>query len=152
MRNNPILLPAREAFIVNIEQPLIYIGALETNYHSLILDLNNLKILETYTDSTQLEQFGEKGRAGVIIAELKTKTPLLRLEEVLGYFQVPASRHHLKVLIDKKFINRELFLADVKQIEKIEYLEVTQQDILLSPFYKNEWVLGEKYLNIVTKD
>ncbi|WP_146896465.1 hypothetical protein [Adhaeribacter aerolatus] len=118
----------------------------------MILDLNNLKILETYTDSTQLEQFGEKGRAGVIIAELKTKTPLLRLEEVLGYFQVPASRHHLKVLIDKKFINRELFLADVKQIEKIEYLEVTQQDILLSPFYKNEWVLGEKYLNIVTKD
>ncbi|MGV3589597.1 MAG: hypothetical protein ACO1OF_21500 [Adhaeribacter sp.] len=137
---------------MDIEQPLIFIGTLETSYNSLILDLNNLKILETYTDWIQLEQFGEKGRAGVIIAELKNQTPLLRLEEVLDYFQVPASRRHLKVLIDKKFIDRELFLADVKQIKIIEYLEVTQQDILLSPFYKNEWVLGEKYLNLVTKD
>ena len=45
-----------------------------------------------------------------------------------------------------------MFLADINQITKIEMLKVTQQDIILSPVYNNQWVLGDKYLNIVTID
>jgi len=143
---------SRESVSIKVDQPLIFIGTLETNYSSLILAEDHLKILEVYTDSTQLGHFGKKGKNGVIIAALKTPTPLLRLEEVLDYFKVAASERHLKVAIDKKFIDTNLFLADINQIQGIELLQVTQQDILLSPMYHNDWVLGDKYLNIVTKD
>lgn len=146
------ILRNKEAIIVEINQPLLFIGNLETKYGSLFIDEDNLRILETYTDSTRLQHFGEKGKDGVIIAELKNKIPLFRLPEVLDYFQVPTANRHLKVLVDKKFIHADLFLADIKQISKIETLEVTHQDILLSPVYNHKWVLGEKYLNIVTKD
>ena len=148
--NNTNILRSPEAIIVEINQPLLYIGNLETQYGSLFIDEDNLKIIETYTDSVQLQHFGEKGEDGVIIAELKNKVPLFRLEEVLDHFKVPTANRHLKVLVDKRFINADLFLADIKQFSKIEMLEVTQQDILLSPVYNSKWVLGEKYLNLVT--
>ena len=151
-RSRSDILRSRESVSIKVDQPLIFIGTLETNYSSLIVAEDNLKILEVYTDSTQLGHFGEKGKDGVIIATLKAPTPLLRLEEVLDYFKVTASDRHLKVAIDKKFIDPNLFLADISQIKEIELLQVTQQDILLSPMYYNDWVLGDKYLNIITKD
>jgi hypothetical protein len=150
--NKPDIPRNQEAIIVEINQPLLFIGNLETKYGSLFIDEDNLRILETYTDSTQLVHFGEKGKDGVIVAELKNKVPLFRLGEVLDHFHVPTANRHLKVLVDKKFINAELFLADIKLFSRIELLEVTQQDILLSPVYNSHWVLGEKYLNIVIID
>jgi len=152
VRSRSDILRTRESISIKVDQPLIFIGTLETNYSSLLIAEDNLKILEVYTDSTRLGHFGKKGKDGVIIAALKTPTPLLRLEEVLDYFKVAASDRHLKVTIDKKFIDTNLFLADINQIKGIELLQVTQQDILLSPMYHNDWVLGDKYLNIITKD
>ena len=145
------ILRTRESISVNIDEPLIFIDALETNYSSLIIAEDNLKILEVYTDSARLGYFGEKGKNGVMIAALENPTPLLRLEEVLDYYKVAASDRHLKVAIDQKFINPGLFLADINLIKNIEILQVTQQDILLSPRYHHGWVLGDKYLNIITK-
>jgi len=152
VRNKADILRSRESVSIRIDQPLIFIDVFETNYSSLILAEDNLEILEVYTDSMRLGHFGEKGKNGVIIAALKTPVPLLRLEEVLDYYKIAASDRHLKVAIDKKFINPDLFLADLNQIKEVELLQVTQQDILLSPIYHHEWVLGDKYLNIITKD
>ena len=78
-----------------MKQPLLFIGNLETKYGSLFIDEDNLRILETYTDSTQLQHFGEKGKDGVVIAELKNKVPLFRLEEVLDHYHVPAANRHV---------------------------------------------------------
>jgi hypothetical protein len=145
------ILLSREPFIVEIKQPLLFIGSLETSYNALIMDEENLRILRAFPDSTALDYFGEKGKDGVVIAELKANIALFRIEETLDHFKVPDINRNLKILIDKRLVHRDLFLADIKRIEKIELFEVTQQDILLSPFY-NTWTLGEKYLNIVTKE
>ncbi|MDB5262030.1 MAG: hypothetical protein JWQ14_1311 [Adhaeribacter sp.] len=129
--------------------PLIVIGAYETNAPSLLLEPENLRVLLTYKEPWELKYFGHKGNHGVVVAELKTPIPLLRLDEVLDYFKVRAPNRQLKVLVDKKIINPELFLADVKKILKIEIFEVSQEDVMLSLVY-NQWVKGDKYLNIIT--
>ncbi len=139
-------------FITKTEQPLLFIGNLETKQSSLILDQENLKILEIYPDSVSVKHFGEKGRDGVIVAELKNKIPLFRLEETLDYFKIPASQRTYKVLVNKRFINPDFFLADVKKIIRLETYVATQADIQLSPFYHHGWELGETYLNIITKE
>ncbi|PSR54207.1 hypothetical protein AHMF7605_12080 [Adhaeribacter arboris] len=135
------------------DYPLILIGTLETNAPSLIMDSKNLLIVRRFQDPSEIKFFGDKGVNGVLVAELKEKVPLLRLEEVLDYFEVPQNVRYLKVLVDKNLINPELFLADVKKIKKIEVLEVTEQEVLLNLFY-NHWakVKGEKYLNIITAE
>jgi hypothetical protein len=111
----------------------------------LIIDPNNLKIVKTYTDPQELKAFGEKGKNGVILAELIHKTPLLKLEEVLAYFKVPAENRTLKVLVDNTLVNPSLFLADVEAIKEIE---VTEQDLTAPVRYS--WNKDEKFLNIVT--
>ena len=106
----------------------------------------NLKILKTYKDSLELVPFGEKGRGGVIVAALKTKTALWRLPKVLEYFKIPAQNQKLKVLVNKTSINPNLFLADVEKIERIEVIKQEASDPVLFSFNKNE-----EYLNIITK-
>lgn len=131
--------------IVKIKQPLVIIGTLETNYNSLVIDPANLRIIKTYQDSLQLAAFGEKGKEGVVLAEIKNKIPLLRLEEVLDYYKIPAPNRTLKVMVNKALINSDLFLADVQRIEKIEKIK---QD-LAAPF-RYSFDKDEEYLNIVT--
>ena len=131
--------------IIKSKQPLVIIGSLETNYSSLIIAPDNLKIIKTYTDSLDLVPFGEKGKDGVVLAQLKDKTPLLSLEDVLDYYKVPAQDRTLKVLVNKAGINPDLFLADVKRIEKIEKIK---QDI--TSVMRYSWNKDEQYLNIVT--
>ncbi|GEO03123.1 hypothetical protein AAE02nite_07870 [Adhaeribacter aerolatus] len=121
------------------------IGALETDYHSLIIDRSNLEIIKTYEDSLELVPFGEKGKDGIILARLKTNTPLLRLDEVLDYYKVPASDLRLKVLVDKRGVNPDLFLADVKRIKSIQK---TKQD--LTSVMRYSFNPDEEYLNIET--
>ncbi|KAA5549048.1 hypothetical protein F0145_00130 [Adhaeribacter rhizoryzae] len=132
--------------IVTVKQPLIIIGSLETNHHSLILDRSNLKIIKTYTDSLELVPFGEKGQGGIILAQLQTNIPLLRLDEVLDYYKIPASDRTLKVMVDNNLVNPDLFLADVSRIIKIEK---TKQAIT-SPFLYS-LNKDEEYLNIITQ-
>ncbi|MDB5263737.1 MAG: hypothetical protein JWQ14_3020 [Adhaeribacter sp.] len=138
-------VPFTKIGIVEIKQPLLIIGTLETDYNSLVIDTENLKIIKTYKDSLELIPFGEKGRNGIVLATLKTKTPLLRLEEVLDYYKIPAQDRNLKVLVNKRMINPALFLADVKRIERIER---TKQDINSTIRYS--FNNTEEYLNIVT--
>jgi len=135
-----------KTIIVTVKQPLIIIGSLETNHHSLIMDQRNLKIIKTYTDSLELVPFGEKGQGGIILAQLKTNIPLLRLDEVLDYYKIPAADRTLKVMVDNSLIDPDLFLADFARIIKIEK---TKQAIT-SPFLYS-LNKDEEYLNIVTQ-
>ncbi|QMU29180.1 hypothetical protein [Adhaeribacter radiodurans] len=145
--------PVGGSLKIERDHPLILIGTLETNAPSLILNPENLLIVKTYQEPNDLKFFGDKGVNGVLIGELKEKTPLLRLDEVLDYFEVPVTDRYLKVLVDKNLVDPALFLADVKRIKKIEVLEVTEQEVLLNLVY-NHWakVKGEKYLNIITQE
>ncbi|MGV3588711.1 MAG: hypothetical protein ACO1OF_17030 [Adhaeribacter sp.] len=135
-----------KTIIVTIKQPLIIIGSLETNDYSLIMDRSNLKIIKTYTDSLELVPFGEKGQGGIILAQLQNNIPLLRLDEVLDYYKIPASDRTLKVMVDNNLVNPDLFLADVSAIIKIEK---TKQAIT-SPFLYS-LNKDEEYLNIITQ-
>ncbi|RDC63459.1 hypothetical protein [Adhaeribacter pallidiroseus] len=138
---------------ISRDHPLIIIGSLETNLPSLILDPENLQIVKTYQEPAEIKYFGDKGVNGVLVGELKTKIPLLKLDEVLDYFEIPAANRHLPVMVDRNLVDPNLFLADVHRIKKIEVFEVTQQDVLSSLIY-NHWVevVGEKYLNIITME
>lgn len=134
--------PNQKTQLVKMKQPLIILGSLETNYNNLVIDPANLKIIKTYEDSLELVAFGEKGKDGVVLAQLKNETPLLRLEDALDYYQVPAKDRTLKVLVNKALVNPDLFLAAVKRIERIKQ-DVTS--IMRYSFNKDE-----EYLNIVT--
>lgn len=141
---DPAILYQKTA-IVKLKQPLIEIGHLNTNYNSLIMDPDNLRIIKTYSDSWELLAFNENGKDGVILAELKTKTPLLKLDEVLDYYKVAPDKRNLKVLVDNRPVNPALFLADVNKIKRIE---VTKQDAASPVRYS--WDKDEEFLNIVT--
>jgi hypothetical protein len=138
---------------IDREHPLIIIGSLETNLPSLIMDPENIQIVKTYQEPAEIKYFGDKGVNGVLVGELKTKIPLLKLDEVLDYFEVPPANRHLPIMVDRNLVDPELLLADVHRIKKIEVFEVTQQDVLSSLVY-NHWieVVGEKYLNIITAE
>ena len=141
---NPAIL-YQKTVVVKLKQPLIVIGHLKTNYNSLIMDPDNLRIIKTYSDSLELLSFKDNGKDGVILAELKIKTPLLKLDEVLDYYKVSADKRTLKVLVDNRPVNPGLFLADVKKIKRIE---VTKQDAASPVRYS--WDKDEEFLNIVT--
>ncbi|QNF35151.1 hypothetical protein HUW51_21425 [Adhaeribacter swui] len=143
--------PVGGSLRIEKDHPLILIGSFETNMPSLIMDPENLKILKTYQEPAEIQFFGNKGLNGVIVAELITKIPLLKLEEVLDYYDVPPENRHLPIMIDRNLVDPKLFLADIKKIKKIEVFEVTQQDVLFSLVY-NHWakVVGQKFLNVVT--
>jgi hypothetical protein len=138
---------------IDREHPLIIIGSLETNLPSLIINPENLQIIKTYLEPAEIKYFGDKGVNGVLVAELITKVPLLRIDEVLDYFDVPAANRHLPIMVDRNLVDPKLFLADVHRIKKIEVFEVTRQDVLSNLVY-NHWmeVVGEKYLNIITTE
>ena len=137
--------PYPRTFIATIKQPLLLIGSLETNRYSLVIDPANLEVIKTYTDSVELAAFGEKGRNGIIVARLKNKTPLLRLDEVLDYYKIPPANRTLKVLLNKSLIHPDLFLADVNRIQKVE---IVKQD--LTSVMRYSWDKDELFLNIVT--
>lgn len=147
---NTDLFPRGGTLTHEQDLPLIIIGTLETNASSLVMDQDNLRIVKIYDEPKELKFFGEKGNSGIMVAELKTRIPLLRLDEVLDHYNVPDNNRHLPVLVDKRSINPALFLADVKKIQKLEVFEVTEEDVVLSLVY-NRWTKGDKYLNIVTK-
>ena len=142
--------PVSGTLLKDKDYPLIIIGTFETNTPSLIMNADNLSIIKYYKDPEDLKFFGEKGSSGVLVAELINNIPLFRLEEVIDYFKVAPANRHLPVLVNKNAVNPDLFLADIKLIKKVEVLEVTQEDVLLSLYYNN-LVKGERYLNIVTE-
>jgi hypothetical protein len=127
-------------------EPLLLLGSQETTYSSLLVDPSEIKIVKTYQDSAILASMGYKARNGVVQIELKHKKPLLKLEDVLDYFAVPAQQRQLRVLVNKRPVHPGLFLADVNQIEKIEvYTQDKHHPLRLS------WDAAEQFLNIVTK-
>lgn len=142
-------LPETQAYpktiIATVKQPLLIISTLETNYYSLIIDRRNLQVIKAYSDSLELVPFGEKGQGGIILARLKNNVPLLRLEDVLDYYKIPAADRTLKVMVNNSLVNPNLFLADVSRIIKIEK---AKQDITSPMLYSLN--KDEEYLNIIT--
>ena len=133
--------------IVTVRQPLVIIGTLETTYHNLIIDRDNLEVIKTYKDSLELVPFGEKGKGGIVLARLKKNVPLLRLEEVFDLYKVPAANRTLKIMVNKRLINPALFLADVSAIIKIEKIKQDITNPLLYSLNKDE-----EFLNFVVAE
>jgi len=137
--------PRAKMGFFEIEMPLIVIDSFETNFSSLIIQSENLRILKEYDKPAGLASFGEKGKGGVVIATLKAKCKLLRLPEVLRIFKISDENQKLQVLVNKALVNPNWFLADVNQIERIEIIKQDAFALYLYSFNKEE-----QYLNIVT--
>ncbi|KAA3440660.1 hypothetical protein [Rufibacter hautae] len=130
---------------VQMHEPLLLLGSQETDYASLVVDPKEIVIVKAYRDSAILASMGPAASSGVYLIKLKNKKTLLKLEDVLDYFQVPQEQRHLRILLNKQPLNRSRFLADVKRIIKIDVM--TQDKISL---YRLSWDENEQFLNIVT--
>ena len=143
------VLPSREppkfaGIRVNTEL-LVLLDAQETTLSALVVDQEDLLIKQIYKDSTLLAPLPGKAKNGILVAELKSKRPLFRLDHVLAYFKVPAEQRSLRVLLNNRLVNPDLLLADITRIDKIE---VTKQD--KTSRVRFGWDENEEYLNIVT--
>ncbi len=127
------------------QAPLLLLENQETSFNSLIVDQEDILVKKTYTDSLLLVSLGEKAKHGVVVAELKSKRPLFRLEHVLDYYKVSAEKRQLRVLVNNKLVDPKLLLADITRIAKVE---VVIQD-KHSPI-RYSWNENEEFLNIVT--
>lgn len=125
-------------------RPLVVIDAKETSMEALILDKNKIQSLSVYKGDKAVEEFGKKGKEGVVVIELKEAVPLVRLPEIFERFKVTEQAKKLTIAIDGKHVpNPELLLADIRQISKVE---VTVYDVTAP----SRWTFDEEYLNIVT--
>ncbi|ALI99211.1 hypothetical protein DC20_09765 [Rufibacter tibetensis] len=140
----PLLL-TRSFAIKSAEEPLLLLGSQETDYSSLLVNPKEIAIIKIYKDSAILAPLGHKAKNGVIAIELKNKKTLLKLTDVLDYFQVPEPHRQLRVLVNKHPVNSERFLADIKRIEKVEVIGQDKEN----PFGLS-WDANEQFLNIVT--
>ncbi|WP_210489580.1 hypothetical protein [Rufibacter aurantiacus] len=130
---------------VQMYEPLLLLGSQETDYASLVVDPKEIIVVKAFRDSAVLASMGPAASSGVYLIKLKNKKTLLKLEDVLDYFQVPQEQRHLRILLNKQPFNKNRFLADVKRIIRIEVM--TQDKV--SP-YRLSWDEHEQFLNIVT--
>ncbi|MBC3540549.1 hypothetical protein ACFSC6_11725 [Rufibacter sediminis] len=142
----PVLTPPPMLGVVSMSStPLLLLGSQETSYGSLLVDPKEIIVVQVYKDSAVLAEMGRKAQNGVVQITLKNKKPLLKLEDVLDYFEVPPAQRQLRVLVNKHPVNSAHFLADLKRIAKVEV--ITQDKI--TP-YRLSWDENEQFLNIVT--
>ncbi|RDV12997.1 hypothetical protein DXT99_21705 [Pontibacter diazotrophicus] len=128
----------------DVARPLVVIGSQETTSDALILDPTNIQHLNVYKGEKAVEKFGDKGKEGVVVVELKETVPLARLPEIFEQFNVSKKGQTLTVAIDGKHVSEpELLLADLRQIKKVE---VKPFDVTAP----SRWTFDEEYLNIVT--
>ncbi|WP_205503545.1 hypothetical protein [Rufibacter psychrotolerans] len=140
--------PITRTGLVTVDNsPLLLLGAQETDYASLVVDPKEIKVVQAYRDSAILAPLGAKARHGVLVIALKSPKTLLKLDDVLDYFQVPADQRHLRVLLNKRPVNRTRFLADVARIQKVEVIQLEKT----SPV-RFSWNENEQFLNLVTAD
>ena len=124
--------------------PLIMVGSQETAPDAVILNPDKIQSMEVLKGEKAVERFGEKGKEGVVVMELKEEVSLARLPEVFERFAITAQQQKLTVAINGKHVAYpELLLADLRQIKKVE---VKGYDVT-SPY---RWTFDEEYLNIVT--
>ncbi|AKQ47252.1 hypothetical protein TH63_18990 [Rufibacter radiotolerans] len=126
--------------------PLLILGAQETDYASLVVDPKDITVVKAYQDSAILAAMGPKARYGVLVIELKNKKPLLKLEDVFDYFEVPAAHRHLQVLVNQRPITHSRFLAHLHKIEKVEVIQIDKAHPI-----RISWDENAQFLNIVTK-
>ncbi|MFB9863251.1 hypothetical protein [Rufibacter immobilis] len=127
------------------QEPLLLLGNQETDYASLLVDTKEIKVLQVYKDSTMLAGMGPKAKNGVAVIELTHKRPLLKLNDVLDRFKVPAQQRKLRVLVNKNLVNEKRFLADVNYIAKVEVIKLDSTHPI-----RLGWDENEQFLNIVT--
>ncbi|WP_181306684.1 hypothetical protein [Rufibacter sp. XAAS-G3-1] len=141
----PKPMPRLAVVTTGSHEPLLLLGSQKTDFASMVVDPKEIKVVKAYKDSAILANMGYEARHGVLLIELKSKKPLLNLEHVLDYFEVPPTQRQLRVLLNRQPVNESRFLADVKRIVKIEVITLDK----ISP-YRISWDENEQFLNIVT--
>lgn len=135
----------KTASIYDQPQPLVLVNKQETAPNAIILSPKDIETVEVVKGANALERYGEKGKDGVVIMELKQGLSLVRLEEVYKTFEVPHQQQQLTLAINGKHVkDPTLLLADLRQIERVEVADFE----VASP---TRWSFDEQYLNIVTK-
>jgi hypothetical protein len=133
------------AIIYDQPRPLVLVNEQETTTNAIILNPGDIDAVEVVKGANALERYGEKGKDGVIIMNLKQDLPLVRLQEVYKAFAVPEQQQQLTLAINGKHVkDPALLLADLRQIKKVEVADFE----VASP---TRWSFDEQYLNIITK-
>lgn len=126
--------------------PFVMINSQETAMGAFIVAPEQIATVEVLKEQEAVMRFGDKAKEGAIIIKLKQDVPFARVQAVYDFFQIPQDQQQLKLTINDQLItNKELLLADMQLIEKLELK--TQDVTATSRFSFDE---DTPYLNIVT--
>lgn len=140
-------MPNKAAF--QADPSLVLINGQETTFKTLIL--SDEKIAETNVHkkgTPEARKHDPKGEKNVALLRTKEGVDLVKYEQILDHFNIPASQRNLKVSINRTaLVKPELILADLSEIKKVEVAEAGARE-----FAQWGWNKGAKFLNIVTKE
>ena len=127
-------------------QPLIIVNSIETDFNHLLIKPDNIESINVLKDSASVAGYGEKGKYGVILIQVKKGSELLQFPELITQFNIPEKDQKLKVGLDHilvKDINK--LLIDKNDIRKVEVVTETLWYSAL------EAGTEERYINIEMK-
>lgn len=132
-----------------IEPALTFINGQEITMRTLILSNDNIAETRVLNKGTEEAlKYDPKGKKNVLLLTTKSDIELVRYEQILDHFNIPAAQRNLKVSINRgSLVNPELILADLSEIKAVEVKEAGPRE-----FAHWGWNQGEKFLNIITKD
>lgn len=139
-------MPAKASF--QAEPSLMLVNGQITTYQTLILSDEKIAEMHVHKKGTpEAKKHDPKGEKNVALLSTKPGTELVKYEQILDQFNIPASERNRKVSINRTaLVNPELILADLSEIEKVEVTEAGARE-----FAQWGWNPGDKFLNIITK-
>lgn len=133
---------------VRMDTPLLIVNGAVTTINTLILSKDAITNTRVFKKGTpEAKKYAAKDEKDVALLSIKKDIQLLKYEQILDHFNIPASDRKFKVSINRgSLVSPELILADLNQIEKVEVAEAGVRE-----FANWGWNQGDKFLNIVTK-
>ena len=128
------------------EQPMVVVNSYVTDMKHLLLEPNKIESINILKGEDAVSAYGEKAKNGVIIIHPKKNAVIVKLEQLLNQYNIPAEDRNLKVCIDNvQLVDNNKLLADKNDVSAVKVIT----DI--------RWITPaipgpeEKYINIYTK-
>lgn len=125
-------------------KPLVVIDTFVTQLEYLVLEAANIESINVLNNKAATEQWGERGKGGVIVITPARTSRLLTLQQLFEYYNVAAEDRKLKVSIDGKPVDHpELILVDPKALSGVStYVSTTSPEQPAEP---------QKFFNIIPR-
>lgn len=125
--------------------PFVLVDTFSTELKLLVINPKNIESINVFKDSTALATFGAKARHGAIIIKTKEDTKLLRTNQLLDKFNIPAADRSLRICLNKRLVSQpQMLLLEESEIQNVE---ITTDRQWVHPEEANS---TERFINITT--